>query len=418
MHVSQVLLALSTAFLLAACGGASSPPVNEPPPSMPPPLAPPQRVSVDCLASGPCTARVPMGDAPSKLPSGLPSNFSGYGDPSVRADPGGTRLWMLYSWLQVHVVSSTQRPPGVDIHLARSDDGGASWQFDTVLWPSTPGVDLGGSQAPGYEDHEVANLVPMGGAVPRWVGARLDYFVPNDGGFGARPLGSFRIRVGVADTVHGLAQASFASLGGSATAPGWGVTQNLSALSPALAACRFYNEPALHWRAPSLYLALRCHAFDALGRPDVAASAIQVFATTPDAAHATAWVWRYVGRLAAGAEGAELGGVGVTQVELATGRDGKLLALLTPDAWSSALGDFVHYGCRAVEVESLEPPRLARGADAKLAVRAQVTASDLAAYGPGACAYDAADAGGIVLVRRDMGPSHFLGSMHRTELRP
>lgn len=413
MSFFRALLVLPALWLLTACGGSSSTATDT---STPNPN--PKPLNVDCKASDPCKTLAVAGDAPSTLPSGLPSNFTGYGDPSVRRDPVSGRLWMAYSWLKVHVVSATQRPPGVDIHLARSDDGGASWQFDSVLWPSTPGTDLGGALAEGYNDHEVANLLPLGGASPRWVGARLDYFVPSSGGFGGRPVNSFRIRIGVAETVQALASASFASLGGSATAAAWGVTQNLSALSPALANCRFYNEPALHWRAPTLYLALRCHAFDALGRPDVAASAITVFAATPDAGPATGWVWRYVGNLAAGVEAAEIGGVGVTQIELVSARDGKLLALLTPDAWSATLGDFVHYGCRAVEVASLEPPRLARGADGKLVVRAQITASDLAPYGPGACAYDAAHRSGMLLVRRDMGASHFVGSMHTTEIHP
>lgn len=52
----------------------------------------------------------------------------------------------------------------------------------------------------------------------------------------------------------------------------------------------------------------------------------------------------------------QFNGEGLTQVDLALGMDGQPLAIVTPDSWSSAERDFVHYGCKIVEVESLDPP--------------------------------------------------------------
>ncbi len=329
-----------------------------------------------------CPLISPLGDPPDRFANGQPSNFSGYADPTVRKDPSSNRLWMAYSWPRVHTVSASEHPPGVDIHLAASDDGGASWVFQQTLWASSPVTEPWPGGRVGWEDHEVANLLPVDHAGQKfWVGARLDYFVPNSNGVAGRGVGSFRIRIGRAASPPDLAAASLVSLGGSATQSAWGVDLNLSTLASGLAKCYFYNEPALHYRQGQLYLALRCHAFTASGVPDVAASEVVMFSSTPEGAVSN-WRWRFVGRLAGDTEGEELGGKGVTQIDLATGASGKLLAVLSPEDWSSALKEFVHYGCRLIEVASLDPPTLARHADGTLKVLARATASDLATYGP------------------------------------
>ena len=104
------------------------------------------------------------------------------------------------------------------------------------------------------------------------------------------------------------------------------------------------------------------------------------------------------------------------QTDLATGHDGMLLALFSPSAPGEKLA--THFGCRAVEVASLEPPQLARDAAGRLRVRASVTASDLAPEGPGACGYDAASATGLVIVRRELDPGRLIVSLRSTGLRP
>jgi hypothetical protein len=85
------------------------------------------------------------------------------------------------------------------------------------------------------------------------------------------------------------------------------------------------------------------------------------------------------------------------QVDLVRGQDGALLTLLTP-SHSTAKGGQFHQGCRALVVEQLHPPSLAR-ACGKLVVRASVTASDVPA-GTGACGYDPASNTGMLLARR------------------
>jgi hypothetical protein len=86
---------------------------------------------------------------------------------------------------------------------------------------------------------------------------------------------------------------------------------------------------------------------------------------------------------------------------------------------TAAEGLAQHFGCRALEVASLDPPRLAREPSGAPRVRASVTATDLRAPDgtPASCGYDAASATGIVIARRD--DRNGLGSvLHRTGLRP
>jgi hypothetical protein len=128
-------------------------------------------------------------------------------------------------------------------------------------------------------------------------------------------------------------------------------------------------------------------------------------------------LWRFVGTLAGENEARDLGAPGLTQIDLTHGTDGQLLLIATPDDFSTSLMDFVHYGCRAVEVASIDPPRLARDGNGKLKVRAVVKAPDTP-IGPGACAYEPASETGILLVRREKGKGFMTASISKTGLRP
>ena len=210
-------------------------------------LSPLVPVGFDCAASQPgCAEIVIDGDPPSRLPNGPPSPFRGFADPSVRRDPTTGALWMAYSWPRLHV-GATTFTPGIDIHLARSDDDGGTWNFVAALWESQGRVSPSGIR--GFEDHEVANILPM----PRadevdWYAARLAYFIPEGGGFGARVPSSFRLVVARAASPAGLADAPAASLGSRLSDARWGIDVDLTTLSPHLERCDLWNEPALHVR--------------------------------------------------------------------------------------------------------------------------------------------------------------------------
>ncbi len=158
----------------------------------------------DCVGSA-CPSIEIMGDSVSTLPNGEASPFSGFADPSIRRDAVSGELWMAYSWPNVRFTGEPEKRrffrrsrgamPGVDIHLARSRDGGRSWRFSGKLWSSISATSPDGES--GHMGHEVANLLPVD--TPEgtlWYGARLQYFLPDEGGFKKRPVSSFRILVG------------------------------------------------------------------------------------------------------------------------------------------------------------------------------------------------------------------------------
>ncbi len=177
----------------------------------------------------------------------------------------------------------------------------------------------------------------------------------------------------------------------------WGVDVNLASLSPQTRHCMLWNEPALYHDGNELYLALSCMAFYGKS-PDMERNDLVVFATRASGAPPQ-WRWRFAGKLAGASEAGELGGERLTQVDLAKGRDGKLLAIVTPDTWES--GDFVHHGCRVVEVESSGGAlRLARDGSGRLKVRSSILASDAGSAGTAACSYEPSSETGVIMTKR------------------
>jgi len=349
----------------------------------------------DCSGRA-CPPLVIDGDAPAVLPDGRPSPLQGYADPTIRRDPGTGWLWMAYSWPGV-AIRRGRPTPFVETHLAASDDGGTRWRYQGVLWAPTPSHSPAGTA--GHTSHEVPALLPVetpAGTV--WYGASLEYFIPEGGGFQQRPASSFRARLVRADSISGLKDAPGLILGSAVTDPAWGVDVNLAALAPELRRCAIWQEHALHSADGQLFLAMVCMAFTGK-TPDMERNAIVVFATRPEGAPRT-WKWQYTGELAGAVEARELGAQRLTQIDLARSRDGKLLAIMTPDDWSADRHDFVHKGCVAVEVESLAPARLARDVSGRLKVRAVITVSDAGPAGSAACTYDPASATGIVIGKR------------------
>lgn len=383
----------------------------------------------DCIGAA-CPAIEIRGDAPATLPGGAPSPFRGFADASIRRDPADGRLWMAYARPSLRVEAAAGRRPAerrsrrpeVDVRLATSDDGGRTWRLRGSLWSPRPATAPDGAR--GHLSHEVPNLLPVHspeGTV--WYGARLEYFLPDAGGFASRPPESFRILVARAATPPALAKAPSSRLGSMATSPAWGVDVNLAELSPRTRHCMLWNEPALHHDGRELFLALSCMAF-AGRKPDLARSDLVVFATSAQGEPAS-WRWRFAGRLAGVEEARELDGERLTQIDLALGRDGALLAIVTPDTWDERAGDFVHRGCRVVAVErSGDELRLRRDAAGALDLRATVVASDAGPAGTAACTYDPASATGVVMTKRDKqqgGLQHaasLSASLHRTGLHP
>jgi len=101
----------------------------------------------DCIGSA-CPSIKIVGDSVSTLPSGEVSPFSDFADPSIRRDPVSGDLWMAYSWPNIHVAGKSEKRrlfrrnrsgmPGVDIHLARSQDAGRTATAPRARWTTPP----------------------------------------------------------------------------------------------------------------------------------------------------------------------------------------------------------------------------------------------------------------------------------------
>ncbi|MEO7732967.1 MAG: hypothetical protein ABIY55_18530, partial [Kofleriaceae bacterium] len=108
------------------------------------------------------------------------------------------------------------------------------------------------------------------------------------------------------------------------------------------------------------------------------------------------------GALTTAADAAALGDAELNQADLAVAADGTLLLTVTPSHLTPGQTLATHAGCRALVVDSLDPPALRRDTCGGPTVRASVIASDVASTG--SCGYDATATGiGLVLARRGDG---------------
>jgi len=394
-------------------------------------LAAGEPVQFDCTPAN-CPTLVIEGDAISRLPNGQPAGFRGFADPCVRKDPENHALWMVYSWPHVEYVGGGSRDfvVGVETHLASSADGGVTWRRTGVLWPKTParyGDVRTRIPVDGFVSHEVPNIAPiLLDGTPAWVGVRLDYFLGRSGNYQARNPRSFCLRLMTATSPAALTNATPVTFGIAENAPECRVDVNLHALSDDFPLRFIPNEPAVLFKDGRLYLAFVVMAFSGQ-KPDFPQSFIAVLSTVPRGG-VRSWTWRYHGKLAGHGEASALGGESLTQIELALGQDGRLLALLTPEAWDVRLAQensrdpffgIVHRGVAIVEVASLDSPALGRRPDGRLAERAILAASQDGERGPGAAAYDPASATGVVFTRRDIVPGKSLSwSLHPTRVHP
>lgn len=372
------------------------------------------------------------GDDVSRYPNGKPAGFRGFADPCVRRDPLSGDLWMAYSWPHMEHLGGHQRnfAIGVETHLAVSKDGGNSWQRTHVLWKKTPARFTDrkkGVARDGFISHEVPNILPCvidGNA--SWIGARLDYFLGREGNYKDRDNLSFCLRLMASATLPGLSSSPFATFGHDNSSPECEVDVNVCKLSSDFPPLFIPNEPALYFKDGRLYLVFVVMTFYGQS-PDFPKSFVAVLSTDLRGP-IRSWKWRYHGKLATNKEAKELGGEALTQIELALGRDGQLLAFLVPESWNAKANKEIggdaffgirHHGCAVVEVASLDTPALKKNKDGNLAVRAFLYSSEQPEHGPGAAAYDPGCATGVLLTLRDISTRGNLSwSLHPTGLHP
>jgi len=370
-------------------------------------------LEVDCTRRSGCVVIPIRGDAPA---TNLGS-FRGFADPSMVDDPAvNKRVWLAYSW--PHVVDG--KTPGgravqmaaVQTRLARSDDGGVSFTHVGKLWPDHRVVDPEGSGETGIISSETASLVSMrraGGVT--WYGAHLRYFLRPQTGYHPKYATSWQVRIGAAPTPASLASAEESVLGVSTTAPAYKTVAQLDRLAGLpIQHCAMLNNPALFVQHETLYLVVECLAF-VRTTLDFTHSSIQVFATRPDESPSQ-WTWRHVGKLAGHELAVELDTETIQQPEITLAADGKMLALLTPAHKDSTIPvGTVGDGCVALEMDSIDPPALARDDGGNVIVRASVRGTHV-----GSCTYDRTSATGIVAV--STGPRNGNWTLLASKLRP
>ncbi|MFH1438459.1 MAG: hypothetical protein ABIJ56_22310, partial [Pseudomonadota bacterium] len=200
-------------------------------------------VFLDCVRDNPdCPEIMIDGDPPAEIPGYGPSPMRGYADPSIRLDPVTDRLWMAYSFVDLHVVPP-DIPGGapvidtaVSVHLAFSEDRGNSWTFYGDIRPSMAETDAGPGGGQGYGIREVSTMTPFASGegedeVHAWYGMHLRYHEPAGGGQN-RLADSFHFRLTRVDGPDGLGDGAEQALGWPLTATGWDVDLDLNTLDP------------------------------------------------------------------------------------------------------------------------------------------------------------------------------------------
>lgn len=377
---------------------------------------PVQPLLVDCIPGNTgCSEILISGDPYDVTPTGYPA-FSGHADPSIRKDPDSDVLWLSYSHPH-YKQSGGKYVPSVAIHLAKSGDKGNTWTYVKTLWEphAMPNPANNGQQ--GYLDHETVNLLPVKiNGINNWVAARLNYFIPDSGGFAARPANSYHISVLKANTPEELSGASKSIIGGSLTHASW---QAHLLVPPDLSSEYFFwNEPSLFYDANSQKLYLIMVAFVYQGtQPIFPKNNVYVYSTNPEG-NPEAWVWNYNGKLVDEQIAKELDGQRLTQTDVAYSKDGKILLIATPDDWNDQAQDFNHKGCKIVEIKSLESPELARDVNGKLIQYATITVSDANELGSGASSYEPTSNTGVLITRRIKTNTQLTASIWQTGAKP
>ena len=269
---------------------------------------------------------------------------SGIFDPSVEYAVVGGTGWLAYS-----TVSGPELPfgPNVETALARSDDGGATWQkVQTVNPVSGPAqVTLAdGRTVDGHWTAEVPSLVhdPGDPAAPwKLFFHRIFRTVADDGSSAVEPAASW-ISLRTATDPGGTWSAEVDLFRG-AVPPGGGSPQvNVSGLDPSLAHLLVYSEPGGFVRDGTIYLSLT--GLVASGSDRIVLLASDDHAGT----------WRFVSSLLTSADAALLGHRdfdGTSIVE----QDGRVFLLASPGS-----GGQVRNGTLVLEFDDLATGTLKR----------------------------------------------------------
>lgn len=371
-----ILTLLASASGMSSCGGGSGGAVFTPP------VVPaPAPVAFHCSKDSSCPEILIVGDPHSQL-NMLPDPFRGYGDPSLKYDPGTGTLWLAYSWLNIEI--SDPGPPivfdlGVRTHLAKSDNNGVSFTFvrsvnamEMEAHPDTGVL--------GWSVHEVPTLVqePSG----TWQILWYKYFNPFGTVTGVDERQEYLYWRTTANIPEQLGDVSEVWARALATSTSWGAPIDFNDI-PELADCVTLTEPALFAFNNETYLASSCLIADATGRRADLERLVLL--------KQTANGYSYVGDVL---DAADLGADVIQQADISVARDGSIILIVTPIILDA---DPSHQGCVVFEFDDFAAGTLLRDGNGR-AVPRTVISADGNGLGPGLCTYDANSETGVLLV--------------------
>ena len=380
-------------------------------------------LTVDCsVSTALCPALVLKNDP---IASG---GFHGYADPSMRKDPNSSLIYFAYSW--AHTLSDGTHV--VDLHLASSNDGGATFGYVGALYQSIQTTQSSSTAYSSTNDSstETIDLLPIaltGSDTGKtlWVQAHQSYLVAPQTAIYNQLTATNLISI-TAVEVNSQGNAAPAALlalsaagtpearlAASGTDASRNVTQALYPLAAATQKCAQWGQPTLWYQDGTLFLALECAETPGNGNIDSHELSHFMFATTPVGSDASQWNWSYVGEFATGADASKLGTAEgtayafFTEPQLVAMKSGQLALLVTPGAFApnTDTQPVIQYGCRVIPI-TLTPTSVSLVLNDMThapSVAASVTESDLytgANEGPAACTYESAASSGIVMGRK------------------
>ena len=313
-------------------------------------------------------------------------------DPSVAYTADGHEGWLAYSSVEGH-----QKPVGayVSTHLARSTNGGASWQFvkvvnasidDTLTLPD-------GKSLPGLWRYEVPTLVldeTDPDASRRWkLFAHRYFWAPKQDRMVA--YGWIALRTAADPAAEWSATVPLFGAGQSPVAPYDKTLVNLNALDASLRNAAAYSEPGALAHDGRLYLSMTAL------KPHLSLSGIGVdhviFLLASDD-HGKSW--RFTRTLLTHDDAQALGCDYFDGSSLAE-EAGRFFLLAAPVVRGK---DEVHYGTAAFEFESLTDGRLKRDDKLRPTVAAYFAPQPSLFSGPGAgqATYDSHNTNGGLLM--------------------
>lgn len=355
----------------------------------------PNPVVVDCDESSTCIEIVidadPIEHACLELDGTAfsdPCAIRGQFDASLWSDAGTGTLWLVYTRASLFLPDRNRLEafaPRFDTHLARSDDGGSTWEFVAKL---TEGEAYDHpEQGPGIIANEVADIAqnPDGTWSMLWLQYTRPYMMDayNDPVVARKDAPSPEALAEVEAQLH---------------LSGWGESEWFRAdytpsLENGLFHCLGMTEPTIASNGVSTYVAVECLSVDITDPtfPLIYEDwTMELFEWLGDRYTHVGTLLTYDDAVAL-VEGDGLA-MSLAQPDIARSRSGDWLLLVTP---ANGEQDPPYQGCHVLTIDDLATASVARDADGTPVVRAIITAES-EHLGAGQCTYSSESETGVM----------------------